>query len=262
MRRVITALTFALALPGIASATILDSFNAGDLIVDFQFDDAMATAIEAVTPTVGAAFDADADFGGAATNGAGQFDGSGKANTAFGSSYSDVTAIDSGRVLGLFEVSWAFDESIFDPAQDEEFRLTLVTNDPRSTFVTGETFFQRTSATEVTLFGNAVGTGSADTADIVLGSSGSLLTIIDANLGTDTLDLYYSADGGATFLASTTGTLNASRGVESVRLVLNEDFSDDTLLVERFAVATVIPEPTTATILLATLALGSTRRRG
>lgn len=254
---------FALTLGGasVASATILDEFNAANLIVDFEFNDAAGTAIDATVPTVGAPFDSDSDFDFAVTNGAGQFDGSGKANTAFGSVYSDVASIEAGRVLGLFEVSWDFDELVYDSAQDEEFRLTLIQFDPRSTFVTAETFFRRTSATEVTLFGNAVGTGSDDTDDIILGSSGSLLTIIDANLDADTLDLYYSADGGASFLASTTGTLDASRGVESVRLVLNEDFSNDSLLIERFAIAKTIPEPTSIAVLLAAAAIGSVCRR-
>ena len=236
-----------------ASASIIDDFNSATLITDFQFDDPLGTAIESVANSAdpAAPFDSDADFSAAATNGLGQFDGSGKDNTSFGSVYSDIAALSSGRVLALYDVTWAFDEQIFDPSQDEEFRLSLIREDPRSTFVTGETFFVRSSATEVELRGNAVGTGSVDTPTVTLGSSGSLLTILDVDLDADTIELWYSADGGASFVSTGAGSIDPTRGVESVRLVLNEDFSDDTLLIERFAVA-VIPEPTS----LATLALG------
>lgn len=236
-----------------ASASILDDFNSATLITDFEFDDALGTAIESTANTAdpAAPFDSDADFSAAATNGSGQFDGSGKDNTSFGSVYSDIAGLSSGRVLALFDVTWGFDEQVFDPGQDEEFRLSLIRDDPRATFVTGETFFVRTSATDVELRGNAVGTGSVDTPIVTLGSSGSLLTILEVDLDADTIELWYSDDGGASFLSTGAGTIDPSRGVESVRLVLNEDFSDDTLLIERFAVA-VIPEPTS----LAVLSLG------
>lgn len=246
-----------------ARATILDDFNAGTLVTDFQFDDALGTPIESTVNSAdpGATFDTDADFGGAATNGSGQFDGSGKANTDFGSVYSDLAGITSGRVLGLFDVSWEFDEGVYDPAEDEEFRLTLITFDPRSTFVTGETFFTRTSATEVELVGNAVGTGSSDTPAVIFGSSGSLLTILDVNLDADTLELWYSSDGGASFTSAGVGLLDPTRGIESVRLVLNEDFADDSLLIERFAVAIAIPEPATGLVVLLGGMLVASRRQ-
>lgn len=244
-------------------ASIIDDFNAATLVTDFQFNDPVSTPIESTINSADAAapFDSDADMGAAATNGLGQFDASGKDNTAFGSVYTDLAAIGTGRVFGLLDVTWNFDESIYDSAQDEEFRLTLVSNDPRSTFVTGETFFSRTSATEVELRGNGVGAGSSDTPIVTLGSSGSLLTILDANLDNGTLELWYSADGGASFVSAGSGLLDPTRGVESARLVLNEDFSNDTLLIERFAVAT-IPEPATGFLMvLASSFLIATPRR-
>jgi hypothetical protein len=248
-----------------APADILDQFNAGTLIADFQFNDAANTQIESALNSVNplAFFDDDADNDGVVTNGSGQLDVSGKDNTELGTQYVDLAGITSGRVLSWFEVSWDFDELVYDAAQDEEFRLTLIEFDPRSTFVTGETFFTRTSATEVELVGNAVGTGSADTASVIFGSSGSLLTILDANLSAKTLDLYYSADGGASFAQLGGGLLDPTRGIESFRLVLNEDFSDDSLLIERVAVA-VIPEPTTFALtgLTAIMLLGVRRRIG
>lgn len=254
----------ALGLPALANATILDDFNGGTLVADFQFDDVQGTQIQAAANSVDplALFDADSDSDNVVTNGTGQLDASGKDNTAFGSNYVDIPGVDFGRALGLFEVSWAFDEGVFDPAQDEEFRLTLIQFDPRSTFVTGETFFTRTSATEVTLRGNAVGTGSSDTPDVVFGSSGSLLTIIDVNMDTNTLELWYSDDGGTSFTSAGTGDLDPSRGIESLRLVLNEDFTNDRLLIERVALATIVPEPASALMVLASvLALLGVRRR-
>ena len=252
-------------------ATILDVFNSGTLITDFQFDDPSGTAVESTANSAdpAAPFDSDADFSAAATNGLGQFDGSGKDNTSFGSVYSDIAGISAGRVIGLFDVAWSFDESIYDSGQDEEFRLSLIADDPRSTFVTAEIYFQRTSATEVTLFGNGVGDNSADSPDVVLGSSGDLLTLIDVDLDSRVFELFYSDDDGATFLSAGTGMAGdfsngTPRPIESARFVLNEDFSDDTLLVERFAVA-FIPEPAAGVVwTLGAVVLGvrrATRRR-
>lgn len=259
----LAALMGAAPLPAVA--TPLDDFNAANLITDFLFDEPQGTAIDGAANSAdpAAPFDsADlADFSGAATNGSGQFDGSGKDNTDLATAYTDVDPIDSGRILALYDVTWAFDESVFDPAADEEFRLTLIRDQPRSTFVTAEIFFTRTSATEVELFGNGVGVGALDTDPVTFGSSGSLLTILDVDLDLDVFELFYSADGGATFTSAGTGQTAPGRGVESVRLVLNEDFTDDTILIERFAVA-IIPEPAGAAIALAGLAAALLRRRG
>ncbi|TWT90310.1 hypothetical protein Mal64_06950 [Pseudobythopirellula maris] len=244
------ALAALLCLAQAAQAAILDDFNAGELIADFQFDDADGTALDAAANSVDplALFDNDSDNDNVVTNGLGQLDASGKDNTAFGSNYVDIGAISYGRAIGLFDVSWDFDESVYDGAQDEEFRLTLVQFDPRSTFVTGETFFTRTSATEVTLTGNAVGTGSVDTSDAVFGSTGDMLTLIDVNLDESTLDLWYSIDDGVSFTLLGGGVLDPNRGIESLRVVLNEDFSNDTLLIERVALSFIVPEPTSAAI--------------
>ena len=247
-----------------ASATILDDFNNGTIVTDFLFDDVSGTQIPATVNSAagGFAFDVDTDNDNVVTNGLGQLDASAKNNTDFGSNYVDITGVTSGRVIGLFDVAWAFDELVYDAAEDEEFRLSLITNDPRSTFVTGEIFFTRTSATEVQLVGNAVGTGSADTPTITFGSSGDLLTMIDINLDAATLEVFYSTDNGANFTSTGAGALDPTRGIESVRLVINEDFTGDSLLIDRFGVS-VIPEPTTLGLLLCGIAgiLGQRRVR-
>ncbi len=249
-----------LAVP--AQANILDDFNSGKIVTDFQFDDAVGTQIpDAINSAVGGgAFDVDTDNDDVVTNGNGQLDASAKANTELGSNYVDLASFTTGRVIGLFYVSWAFDESVYDPAQDEEFRLTLITNNPRSTFVTSEIFFTRTSATEVTLLGNGVGTGATDTPDTILGSSGDLLTMIDTNLATGVFELFASTDGGINFSSLGTGTTDPTRGISSVRLVINEDYTGDRLLIDRFAVS-VIPEPASVMVLAIGLAtLGAIRR--
>jgi len=262
-------LAVVLAVAGFATAShadILDDFNSGTILADFLFDDTAGTDIPSVVNSspLSGMFDVDDDNADVVTDGTGYLDASGKANTEFGTSYVDLPTINAaapGRVIGLFEVTWAFDENVYDPSQDEEFRLSLITFVPRSTFVTGETFFVRTSATEVTMYGNAVGTGASDTSDIILGSSGSLLTLIDIDLGADTLELFYSADGGLTFLSAGVGALDPSRGIESLRLVLNEDYTDDTLLIDRVAVS-LVPEPASALLAgLAAASVAGVRRR-
>ncbi|MEQ9459525.1 MAG: PEP-CTERM sorting domain-containing protein [Phycisphaeraceae bacterium] len=255
------ALVSGFVLCGSVSASVLDDFNSGILVADFLFDDVAGTTIDGAANSANplATFDVDADSADVVTNGSGQLDASLKANTAFGSNYVDLDAIDSGRVIALMDVTYSFDDQIFDSAQDEEFRLTLITNDPRSTFVTAEIFFQRTSATEVTLYGNGVGTGASDTPDVILAGGARVLTLLDVDLDADVFELFYSFNDGATFTSAGTGTLDPTRGIESVRMVLNEDFSNDTLLIDRFAVA-IIPEPASVALLgLGGLMLG--RRR-
>lgn len=255
---VAAGLTFA----GPASATVLDDFNSGTIITDFLFNDPTTTALENTLNSAAPleTFDIDADIAGTGTNGLGQYDVSAKNNTEFGSNYVDFAGISSGRVIGLFDIAYSFDELIYDPAQDEEMRLTFIQFDPRSTFVTAEIFFTRTAADEFSLVGNGVGTGSSDTPAVVFGAKGDILTMIDVNLDTDTFELFYSTDDGANFTSVGTGTLDPTRGIESVRLVINEDYSDDEMLIDRFAVSHIVPEP--ASLALFGLAgLGMLRRR-
>ena len=250
-----------LGFAGSASATVLDDFNSGTIITDFLFDDAVGTALESAANSAAPAelFDIDADIAGTQTNGLGQFDASPKANTDFGSSYVDFAGISSGRVIGLFDIEYNFATFDYDPAQDEEMRLTLIQFDPRSTFVTAEIFFTRTAVDEVTLHGNGVGTGSSDTPDTILPPVADVLAMIDVDLDNSVFELFYSFDSGVTFASGGTGTLDPTRGIESVRMVLNEDFSNDTMLIDRFAVS-VIPEPASLS-LMGLMGLGMLRRR-
>lgn len=249
-RALFAAVLAGLVMTGAATANVLDDFNSGVLVADFLFDDPAGTEIhEALNSADPAAFfDVDADVAGVVTTGSGFLDVSTKANTSFGSSYVDLDPIDSGRVIALMDVRYGFDETIYDPSQDEEFRLTLIQFDPRSTFVTAEIFAQRTSATEVTLFGNGVGTGSVDSPDIILSSNETLMALLDVDLDSSTFELFYSLNSGASFVSGGTGLLDPTRGIESLRLVLNEDFSDDALVIDRVALS-VVPEPASLALL-------------
>ncbi|MCA9258950.1 MAG: hypothetical protein KDA61_07110 [Planctomycetales bacterium] len=248
-----------------ASATVLDDFNNALWLVDFRFDDVAGTQLPSTLNSLDplATFDVDTDNDLVVTNGSGMLDASGKNNTDFGSNYVDLPTLSTGHVISLFEGSYSFDENVYDPAEDEEFRLTMITFDPRSTFVTAETFFTRVSATEVELYGNGVGTGSSDTPVLTLGSSGRFLTLLDADLDAHTFALFYSSDNGSTFTQVGAGALDPTRGVESLRLVINEDYSNDSLLIDRIALATYpFPEPTAATMAwLGCLIVAPHRRR-
>ncbi|MEL6765792.1 MAG: hypothetical protein AAFP17_01320 [Pseudomonadota bacterium] len=251
--------------PGPATATVIDDFNAGQLITDFQFGDASGTSIENTLNSAapGQPFDTDADFANAATNGLGQFDASGKDNDEFGTVYSDVDPITSGRIIGLMELSWAFDESTYDATEPEQVRQTLIGENPRSDQVTAQIFLERTAADEFSLTGTALGTGATSTDATVFGSVGSLIVLIDVDLDTDSYELFYSADDGANIFSGGTGSIDSSRIVESIRFVLNNDFSQDVLLVDRFAVALAAPVPLPATMVplaVALLLLGARAR--
>ncbi|MEN1678660.1 MAG: hypothetical protein AAGJ46_03655 [Planctomycetota bacterium] len=246
-----------------AAASILDDFNAGEIVGDFLFEDPAGTALTAVANSAdpAAPFDFDSDSGDVVTNGLGQLDLSPKANTSFGSNYADFADASFGRFIALMDLTWAFDELVYDPSQDEEVRVSLIRDPGRSSFVTGELYFQRTAADELTLFGNAVGTGAVDTADTVFGSSGSILALLDVNLDTDTMEIFYSDDDGVSFTSGGTGLLDPSRGIAQLRLVTNEDFSDDSVLIERVAVSFIVPEPASAVVLLVGLIAGTRPRR-
>ena len=252
-----------------AQATILDDFNNGNIITEFNFDDAQGTEIPDTfnSGSLGGSFDTDGDTAGVVTTGTGVLDASTKANTAFGSHYVDLPTISEGRIISLADITWDFDESVYDDTQEEEFRLTMISNDPRGTFTTTQIFFERTSATEWTLFGDTAGAGGVDTSpDIVFGSSGSAIVLIDLDIQSRVFELWYSTDGGTSFLSGGTGmtgdfngtTPGNTRPVSSFRIVLNEDFSDDVFTVNRVGLS--IPEPS-ALVLLAAGFFGLARRR-
>lgn len=231
------ALLFLVVFAGGAPAAILE---------DFRFDDAMGTTIPAVANAAGSGhlFDVDADLSAVATDGAGRLDASLKANNAFGSTYVDLAPnVSSGSLYAVMELSYAFDVNTLDTAENEEIRLGFIQFDPRSTFVTGEFEIQREDDNTVSLFGNAVGSGAVDTNTATLGLTQleRMIVVLALDLDADLLDLSYSLDAGLSFTRLDQGMLDPSRGVGSLRMVLNNDLSGDGVRIDRVYVADADP---------------------
>lgn len=241
----IAAASLAILFATNASAGIIDDLASATILHDFQFNDASGTTIDAAANSANPLFlfDADSDTSDVVTNGAGQLDASLKNNTAFGTNYIDNIDITSGRVLGVMELTWDFDQTTFDPAQDEEIRITLINNPPRGSQVTAEVEIERNSLTELELKGAASGGDSlGPITTLSLTQSSTFIMVVDANLDTDTYSVFYSADAGATFDTLGTGAIDPTRGVAALRMVLNEDFVGDNVLIDRVYMA-YIPEP-------------------
>lgn len=217
----------------------------GAVLEEFLFDDVAGTAIEAAANSAGTGhlFDVDTDLTGVTTNGLGQLNASLKSNVEFGTTYVDTDDFATGSYYGLIEFSYAFDAGSLDTAENEEIRISLIQFDPRSTFVTSEFEIERQDDNTVVLFGNTVGTGSVDTSVATLPLSGSLIAIVAANLDTDATQVHYSLNGGASFTTLTTGLMDPDRGIGSLRLTLNNDLSQDSILIDRIALFDSNPYP-------------------
>lgn len=246
----------------------------GGILEDVPFDDVAGTEIQdAVNVATGHPFDVDADLAGVTTNGAGQLNASLKSNLEFGTTYIDSDDIASGPVYGVMELSFAFDTATLDPAENEEIRISLIQFDPRSTFVTAEWEIQREDDGSVTIFGNAVGTGSVDTGSATLNPTETdLIAVVAVNLDSSLMSIHYSQDGGASFSTLAGGVLDPTRGVGSLRMTLNNDLSQDSVLINRVYMTDMnpypglipelpgIPEPSTFALAGVGLAFAAARR--
>lgn len=214
---------------------------------EFLFDDPAGTAIEnaANNANPGNFLDVDADNAGVVTNGLGQLNASLKSNTLFGTNYVDNAAISTGTVFGVMELTWDF-QSVLDPAENEQVRISLINQDPRNTEITAEIRIERDDNDNIVVNGQAGGTGSSDIDNVTI-NGGSLtqadkfIGVVAADLDNDSYEILYSSDDGASFLSAGTGVLASDRIVETMRLTLNNDLSNDNVLIDRIYLTDVSP---------------------
>jgi hypothetical protein len=245
-----------------AHAGIIEDLASAQILEDFLFNDDAGIQIQGAANSAnsGNLMDEDTDNNAVVTNGVGQLNASLKDNDELGTNYVDTRAFTSGRVLGVMELTWDFDSQTLDTAENEEIRISLIQFDPRSTFVTAEWEIQREDDNTVTILGNGVGTGATDLGPVVLNGgsltqSSKFIAVVDADLDSSTYFLHYSNDGGANFTTLGPADLDPTRGIESMRLTLNNNLVGDNVLIDRAYLA-YIPEPTTGALAaLAGLAL-------
>ncbi|MEO0529994.1 MAG: PEP-CTERM sorting domain-containing protein [Planctomycetota bacterium] len=248
-----------------AEASIVDDLANLTIIEDFQFDDPAATSYDAAANSAnpGNLLSTDttpADLAGVATDGAGALDASLKNNTDFGTTLVDTADLTTGRVFGVMEATWDF-QSVLDPSENEELRVTLISSGTAG--VLAEWEIQREDDDTLTILGNTVG---GDDLPAVLLNGGSLrqvetfVGVVEADLDADTYTVHFSTDGGSTFTTLGTGATDPTRNLDKLRVVLNNDLSGDSVLIDRVYLG-VIPEPSSLVGLsIACLALASRGR--
>ncbi|QDU89153.1 hypothetical protein Pla175_25400 [Pirellulimonas nuda] len=256
----------------------------GVLLQEFLFSDPVGTNIVATSNSVASGQpwydDVQGDLAGLATNGLGQYDTALKTNTATGDAFIDVMPdVTSGAVYGVMELTYAFDELTFDSAEPEDIRLALLSlGSVGSSTIAAEFQITRTSATELAISGNAVGavgSGATGIPAVVLPggltASTPLIAVVAANLDTDIFSISFSTDSGVSFTTMGGGKLDPARNFLQVRMRLNNDLSQDNVLIDRVAISThnpfpgalpSIPEPSCAAIALVCVgAIAAGRRR-
>lgn len=253
------------------------------VLQEFLFNDPAGTTIASTVNTApgGDSWydDLQGDLAGLATNGLGQYATAAKTNLATGDAFIAVDPnITTGAIYGVMDLTWAFDEASYDPAEPEEVRLTILGADTLgSSTVTAEFAIVRSGASAVSFSGTAVGAGSTNIGAVALPNlvqSQTFIAVVAAGLDRDIYNVSYSADGGATFTTLTGGTLDPARGFLQARMRLNNDLSQDAVLIDRVAffdsnpypgLIPSVPEPVSATLAaigVALLACGSRRSSG
>lgn len=242
-----------------ANAGIIEDLASAKILQDFLFNDEAGThvheAANSADPGNQFTVDPQGELDNVVTNGSGALNASLNNNDGFGAGYVNVrsTAITSGRVFGVMELTWDF-TSTLNPAENEEIRISLMRDSAEleTTFVTAEWEIQREDDDSLTILGNGVGTGSSDLSAVEL-NGGSLtqaekfIAVVDADLNSNTYQVHYSNNGGASFTTMGTANLDPTRGIHSLRMVLSNNFADDNVLVDRVYVG-YIPEPTTGAL--------------
>ena len=242
MNRASTLTVVALLLGLVASPVRAEIFE------EFLFNDSAGTLITEVENNInpGTLFDEDTDTITVATNGLGQLNASLKDNTGFGTNYIDIEpAYSTGIVYGVLELTWDF-QSALDPAENEEVRVSFTNNNPRGSQITAEYRITRDDSDDLILNGIAIGTGATPIPGVTL-NGGSLtqtdnfIGVLAADLDNDSYEVLFSNDDGSSFQTIGSGMMDATRVVEAVRLTLNNDLSNDNVLIDRFYITDELP---------------------
>ena len=247
-----------------ASADIISDLASATIIEEFLFDDAAGTTIADTVNSANAAhpFSSDSDTTGVLTNGLGQLDASLKDNTGFGTNFIDIDDITEGRILLGMELTWDFSTSVFDAGEIDEIRLTLTNNPPNGSQITAQMEIQRNSLTELELNSSATGGDNFSSTSILnFTQPTNFHMLLDVNLDTDMYTAYYSDDAGASYSSLGTGGINPTRIGAAVRMVLNNDLSDDNILIDRVFLAVAVPEPSTFLLACLSVPLFAGRRK-
>ncbi len=252
------------------------------LLQEFLFNDPAGTGIVATFNSAPGGDpwydDLQGDLAGLATNGLGQYSTALKSNLNTGDAFIDVMPdVTGGPVYGVMELSYAFDPLIYDSAEPEEIRLAMLSAATAgSSTIAAEFLIVRTSATELSFSGTAVGTGSMPIPAVTLPggltAATPLIAVLSANLDAATYTISFSTDAGVSFTTLAGGKMDPARNFLQVRMRLNNDLSQDNVLIDRVAFSTdnpfpgkipTIPEPTTAVLALVCVgAIAAGRRRG
>jgi len=252
-----------------AFADIISDLAIAKIVEDYHFDDDAGTAYDAAANSANPGNflipDSQGDLDDVTTNGSGALNASLKANNELGTTWSDAKNMTSGRVLGVMELTWNFDPDTLNTAENEEIRISLISEG--ESFVTAEWEIQREDDNTVTILGNGVGTGATDLSPVTLSGgltqSTKFIAVVDADLDNSTYQIHYSADGGTSFTTMGTANLDPARIVDKMRIVLNNDLSGDSVLIDRAYLAH-IPEPASVVLMawgLAVAAAWCRRRR-
>jgi hypothetical protein len=251
------------------------------VIEEFLFNDPLATPITSAVNSVPGghswADDLQGDLAGTAMNGAGQYSLAAKSNIELGTTLvNNDPDITSGVIYGVMELTWDFDTATLNTAENEEIRLTIINlNTAGSSSVTAEFAIVRQDNNTVDFSGAAVGGTPIAATPLSMTQSTKFIGVIGVNLDADIYAIYFSDDGGSSFTSLTGGVVGATidppRIAAQLRMVFNNDLSQDDVLIDRVALYThnpypgliqAIPEPTTAALVaLASLAFIGMRRR-
>jgi hypothetical protein len=164
------------------------------------------------------------------------------------------------------ELTWDFDTNVFNGAEEEYVRISIIDRDPRSTFITAEFEIHRRGLSEIDITGASYGGGTTIAAtSLNISQSTKFIAVIDADLNNEVYSVHFSDDAGASFTTIGSGIIGLNSGLArkalSTRMTLNNDFSGDNVLIDRIYLAT-IPEPTSiALVLCGLVGLAVTRRR-